>query len=267
VSNILKYGFIDTLTKEEVEKVSGLVDLFHEYWVHRGFYCPETGFAVNVDTPIDFYTIGGVTYIDGLAGLDGYYNYSKAVNPTLKEYFGWLYDIVFDKLEKEIGPCELIDELAHPGFHIFGHQPGRHTYSHTIQYVTRPLATIHYDLQQNKHLKIWEQFKECDLENCLSFTLCIEIPTSGGGLNTWYEPSLKQYEPRNPYTLEVRNMDYEDLGSPTAVVQYQQGKMFYFIGKLLHQMAPAAQSLSSKERRITLQGHGVKCDGVWKIYF
>lgn len=243
-----------------------MVDLFHEYWVHRGFYCPETGFAVS-DIPIDFYTIGGVTYIDGLSNLEEYYKYSSLVNPVLKEYFGWLYEIVIDKLSKEIGPCELVDGLAHPGFHIFGHQPGYHTYSHTIEYVTRPLATIHYDLQQNKHLDFWKKFKEYDLEDCLSFTLCIEVPTSGGGLNTWNEPGLREYDPKNSYSMEVKCMDYGDMGAPTAVVPYTEGKMFYFVGKLLHQIAPSAQSLSSKDRRITLQGHGVKCDGVWRLYF
>ncbi len=263
----MQCGFIDTLSEEELTRTSDLVDLFREYWVNRGIYSPTEGFFPDSNIPIDFYTIGGVTYIDGFSDLDSYYTYSKAVNPTLKEYFGWLYDIVIDKLSEQIGPCELIDELAHPGFHIFGHQPGYHVYPHTIQFVTKPYATIHYDLQQNKHLKIWEKYEDVDLDNCLSFTLCIEVPGSGGGLNTWNEPSLREYDPKNSYTMEIKTMDYGDMGPPTAVVTYERGKMFYFIGKLLHQIAPAAQTLTPDERRITLQGHGVKCDGVWRIYF
>jgi len=42
--------------------------------------------------------------------------------------------------------------------------------------------------------------------------------------------------------------------------------MFYFIGSLVHQIAPAYNA-DFNDRRLSLQGHGVKCDGVWQLYF
>lgn len=263
----MKTGFIDVLSEEQVKLTSEYIDLFQDYWVPRGIYCKTNGFSEDPSNPIDFYTIGAVTYIDGLVDLNDYYRYSKSINPTLLEYFGWLYSIVLDKLQENIGPCEMLDFLGHPGFHIFGHKPGKEVTPQTIEYMKKPLATIHKDLQQDKHIKVWEYYKEFDLEDCLSFTLAIEVPKSGAGLNTWNEPSLEKYDRNDEFSKELKTLDYGEYGPPTAVVPYEPGKMFYFIGKLLHQIAPVVEDTDPNDRRITLQGHGVKCDGIWKIYF
>lgn len=261
-------GFIDTLSDNQRKMVSSYVDLFEDYWVPRGVYCSYTNsFIQDTKNPIDFYTIGAVTYIDGLVNLQDYYRYAKQVNPILIEYFGWLYSIVLDKLQDQIGPCDLINDLGHPGFHIFGHKPGKSIRPKTSEFLSKPLATIHYDLQQDKHKKIWQQFDSYDLDECLSFTLAIEVPKSGAGLNTWEEESVVKYDPDNTFTKKMKSLDYNDHEPPKAVVPYTEGKMFYFIGKLLHQIAPAVEDADPNDRRITLQGHGVKCDGIWRVYF
>lgn len=259
-------GFVDTLPSTHIQPALDRIDQLYECcWVRRGIYCGDGGFSANDQYPIDFYTLGSVTYIDGLANLPEYYRYARDMNPILKDFFGWLYDIVLNKLDEEIGPCELIDELAHPGFHIFGHPPGKGPSPYTYMVMQKPLATIHYDLQHEKHIEIWKQYKDHDLENPLTFTLALELPQNGAGLNTWEEPSVSKYDPNSDFTNGMRKLEYKDYGPPT-VVQYEVGKMFYFIGSLLHQIAPSYKPLAS-DRRITLQGHGIKCDGVWKIYF
>jgi hypothetical protein len=50
------------------------------------------------------------------------------------------------------------------------------------------------------------------------------------------------------------------------VVSYNLGESFFFKGVLLHQIAPFI-SLEENERRITMQGHGLLCDGIWRIFF
>ena len=132
----------------------------------------------------------------------------------------------------------------------------------------QPSATIHVDLQHEQHDFLWSHFKEVDLENTLSFTLPIQVPMNGGGLNTWEEESMKQYEIDNEYTKHMKELDYSkwgDYDEPT-VVPYTAGEMFYFIGSLVHQIAPAYNA-DFNDRRLSLQGHGVKCDGVWQLYF
>ncbi len=262
----MKVGFIDTLPMSHVKEAIDRVDQLYECcWVRRGIYCGKDGFAANDQYPIDFYTLGSVTYIDGLANLPEYYRYAKDINPILRDFFNWLYDIVLDKLSEEIGPCELINELAHPGFHIFGHPPGKEVSPYTHIFMQQPLATIHYDLQHEKHLDIWKTYGDYDFDNPLTFTLALELPTTGAGLNTWEEPLVEKYDPKSDFTNGMRTLSYQDYGPPT-VVQYEVGKMFYFIGSLLHQIAPAYNPVPT-DRRITLQGHGIKCNGIWKIYF
>ena len=106
-----------------------------------------------------------------------------------------------------------------------------------------------------------------DLENCLSFTLCIAAPKHGAGLSTWGEESLKCYEIDNEYTKYVKSKGgYAQHGPPDVVIPYTPGKMFYFIGPLQHQMSPG-MNISADDARITLQGHGVKVNGIWELYF
>ena len=50
------------------------------------------------------------------------------------------------------------------------------------------------------------------------------------------------------------------------VAPYTVGKLFYHTGHVLHQIIPGYK-LQEGDRRITLQGHGIKCDGKWIIYF
>ncbi|MBO99992.1 MAG: hypothetical protein CMG34_02060, partial [Candidatus Marinimicrobia bacterium] len=234
----------------------------------RGIYCGAGGFTASEENPVDFYTLGVATYIDGISDIQYYYDYIKDQNPVFKDYFGWLYDAVVYSLWDVIGECQLADFLAYPGFHIFGTKPNEPPKMATKMYMEQPSATIHVDLQHEQHDFLWSHFKEVDLENTLSFTLPIQVPMNGGGLNTWEEESMKQYEIDNEYTKHMKELDYSkwgDYDEPT-VVPYTAGEMFYFIGSLVHQIAPAYNA-DFNDRRLSLQGHGVKCDGVWQLYF
>ena len=264
----MRSGYLKVLDKDAIDNTIERVDLLKEWWIPRGVYCGEGGFTANEENPVDFYTLGVATYIDGITDIQYYYDYIKSQNPVFKDYFSWLYDLVIYNLWGEIGECQVADFLAYPGFHIFGTKPNEPPKMATKMYMEQPSATIHVDLQHEQHEFLWNHFKEVDLENTLSFTLPIQVPTNGGGLNTWEEESMKQYEIDNKYTKHMKELDYSkwgDYDEPT-VVPYNAGEMFWFIGKLVHQIAPAYNA-DFNDRRISLQGHGVKCDGVWQLYF
>ena len=111
---------------------------------------------------------------------------------------------------------------------------------------------------ENEYLNI---FNEVDLENTLSFTIPINLPTHGGGLYTWedeVDPKLFNYT--------TNDTKLSELESPSVSNLYNKGEMVYFIGHLLHQMMPG-RDLQPTDRRITVQGHGIKCDGVWRLYW
>ena len=264
----MRSGYLKVLDKDAIDNTIERVDLLKEWWIPRGVYCGEGGFTASEENPVDFYTLGVATYIDGITDIQYYYDYIKSQNPVFKDYFSWLYDLVIYNLWGEIGECQVADFLAYPGFHIFGTKPNEPPKMATKMYMEQPSATIHVDLQHEQHEFLWNHFKEVDLENTLSFTLPIQVPTNGGGLNTWEEESMKQYEIDNKYTKHMKELDYSkwgDYGEPT-VVPYKAGEMFWFIGSLVHQIAPAYNA-DFNDRRISLQGHGVKCDGVWQLYF
>ena len=264
----MRSGYLKVLDKDAIDNTIERVDLLKEWWIPRGVYCGEGGFTASEENPVDFYTLGVATYIDGITDIQYYYDYIKSQNPVFKDYFSWLYDLVIYNLWGEIGECQVADFLAYPGFHIFGTKPNEPPKMATKMYMEQPSATIHVDLQHEQHEFLWNHFKEVDLENTLSFTLPIQVPTNGGGLNTWEEESMKQYEIDNKYTKHMKELDYSkwgDYDEPT-VVPYNAGEMFWFIGKLVHQIAPAYNA-DFNDRRISLQGHGVKCDGVWQLYF
>ena len=265
----MKSGFLDVLNQEQIDIVLKDIDALSDWWIPRGIYSSDCGFNENQENPVDFYTLGAATYIDGITSIEEYYRYTKEQNPVFAQYFGGLYRELMVAFDKVIGKCALWDYLAYPGFHVFSAKPNEPPKMATKMYMEQPSATIHLDLQHEKHEFLFDNsFKEIDYENVLSFTLPLVVPKNGGGLNTWEEESMKQYEIDNEYTKHMKELDYSqwgDYGEPT-VVPYTAGKMFWFTGKLVHQIAPGF-NLDFNDKRISLQGHGVKCDGNWILYF
>ena len=265
----MQSGFLDVLNQSQVDRLLKDINTLQDWWIPRGVWTSDTGFAPNTDSPVDFYTLGVATYIDGISSMDQYYHYIKEQNPYFIECFGWLYRKVMFEFDKVIGQCSLWNSVAHPGFHVFSARPNRMPKFGSKMYAEKPSATIHVDLQHEKHELLFNNsFKDVDYENTLSFTLPLSVPKTGGGLNTWKDESMKQYEIDNEYTRHMKEIDYSqwgDYGEPT-VVPYTAGRMFWFTGRLVHQIAPGF-NLSFGDKRISLQGHGVKCDGTWILYF
>jgi hypothetical protein len=263
-------GLIDVLNQEGIDNTLQRVNLLSEWWIPRGIYAGSSkGFSPSQDNPVDFYTIGAASYID-----DGMiYNMLCEDNvDMMDEWFEWLYECVVYSFYKEGLHCKITESLARPGFHVFAVPPGEKPKNKTKDYLEDLSATIHFDEQQWAHKGYWAELQgaedmKVDLENCLSFTLCIAAPKNGCGLSTWGEESLKCYENDSEYTKYVKSKSgYDRYGPPDVVVPYSPGKMFYFIGPLQHQMSPGL-NIGVDDARITLQGHGVKVDDVWELYF
>ena len=125
----------------------------------------------------------------------------------------------------------------------------------------KPLGSVHVDVQWEEHHDHWQTFKEVDLKNTMSFTIPIKLPSGGGGLYTWADEV-------NPHSFNYTTNDNKlaELESPAITNLYTEGEMIYFMGHLLHQMMPGV-NVQPDDRRITVQGHGQKCDGTWRIYW
>ena len=275
-------GYINVLSEDQSQETIKLVDKLEKVWIRRAPF------------PMDFFTVGACTYMEACESIEKYHKHRKIMNPVLRKHFTWLYDILLEKLSTQFGPCEIVNELGHPGFHIFGHKPNQVSDPKCAKRFEKPLASLHVDIQYKEHISYWNTYNEVDLEDQLSFTLPIELPTHGGGLWLWDWLKLDQEQIDNFNFQGDENKDeyikkhMEDMDpreskefwgngsvpleySPIydtkpMVVPYTVGKLFYHVGHILHQIIPGYK-LQPGDRRITLQGHGIKCDGIWKIYF
>jgi hypothetical protein len=252
-----RHGTLPVLDAADISRTIAAVDALSPAWRRRDM------------PPIDFFTLGAASYLDATADLDAYHQSAAALNPTLQEHFSWLYDRVIDRLSKVFGACALHNPLAYPGFHVFGHRPGAANNGFTRRAMEGLTASVHADRQFEPHGAVWSTFSDVDLTNTMTFTLPLELPTNGAGVCFWGDDSFAAYDNDSAYTQHIKNnFDYRALRNLEAphVVPYSAGTLFYFMGLARHQIAPTL-SLQPHDRRITLQGHGVRCDGVWRLYF
>ena len=253
---------VKTFTEEDCNKIEKTVTALEKLWHNRS--C-ERRFSFETETVISkapFWTLGAVSYLDSTQDPERYATYKNYLNPVLIKKFNWIYEIICERLQSDLKEPVIIDGfLAHPGFHIFATKTGSVLRPEYVELFQEPLGSVHVDVQYEEHYDYWHTFKKVDLENPLSFTIPINLPTHGGGLYTWediVDPLLFNYT--------TNNTKLSELESPSVSNLYNKGEMVYFIGHLLHQMMPGTQ-IQPTDKRITVQGHGVKCDGVWRLYW
>ncbi len=178
-------------------------------------------------------TLGTASYLEGTQGFHYYLSEYEKTNPLLEENYKELYDIVLNYFKKR-APNSLVKyRFALPGFHIFK----------CNKLFSLPVASIHKDLQY-QHLR-FNSNEDIDLDKTLSFTLCLELPPTGGGLFK-YEHDKK------------------------IKVNYKPGYIVCHNGKTTHMIAPSSTPIDDKTYyRITLQGHAVyeKNKNTWWLYW
>ncbi len=198
---------------------------------------------------LPFYSLGAASYMD--AGKKGEFFYkmkAKRFNPLLKDHFSFLYERLAQVLEKETGkPVVYEENYGYPGFHIF-------LFSEVFEF---NIASVHFDLQFQE--LTW-RYKEIDRLHPLSITLPIVLPEKGGGMFCWdiHHEDVKDLLHKD---LEKRSQEEEPV-----LIEYTPGQAVVHEGLLLHQIAPA-EGMQEGDERITLQGHGLFCDGAWHLYW
>lgn len=240
------FDAIPILSPDDCERVRRTVHALRQSWIMRG----------NPKYP--FYTVGAASYIDAVWQQPDrrpprYSELLAQSNPMLREHFQWLYARVMYELSIYLQVVvRTADELALPGFHIW----------EGMGVPTSPLS-IHFDLQ---YLSIpWPDVARSDRTRPLSFTLPIALPRGGGGLNSWdlsYEAHAAEYG----RTGRITPVDEIARQRKPTFHPYTLGVLTLHSGHTLHQIAAVDQAYPDDER-ITLQGHGLYCDGAWTIYW
>lgn len=232
-----KYSFkqVKLLDEQACQKIVEKIHRLKKIWTPR------------MGSEIPFYTLGAASYLDG-HDYENYLKLAQQINPLLLAHFRDLYISLAKTLEKETSEVVKFDEkLALPGFHIFQYHPVFKTHT----------AAAHFDLQ---YKEVPWTYKKIDYDNPISFTLSLSLPKSGGGLNYWnldYE-AFKD-KPRH----EVEKIQEQ---SEQKFIPYQEGSMIVQKGLFLHQIARSSD-LQPNDERITLQGHGLICDGALRLYW
>lgn len=239
------------ISLEEVNQAVQLLDKLSSYWIKRA---PE---------PLASFTLGAATYLDSNHSRPEYVKIKNQHNPILLKNFDWLYAKVIGCLIGDYGPMVLEPELACPGFHIFGAPPGHIVSEAGCRLMEKPIASIHVDAPYRAHMQTWRKFKKVDYLNPLSITLCLGLPASGGGLNTWQNIESKVFF----LDQEMIDCTFKKLESKEYNhTPYQIGHVYVSNGHQIHQIAPA-KIMQPTDRRITLQAHALQCDGIWRLFF
>jgi hypothetical protein len=209
------------------------VNRLWDRWTMRGGY--------------DFCTLGAASYLDAAESRDTYLAAAARTNPILSDVFGDIYSGLRVFLQDVLGdPVSYDERLALPGFHIFQFDGS--------EVADEMLAErAHFDLQFLLAVPQWTP------EATLSFTLPLGLPSGGGSLAVW----PVRHEEILGYDQPVRDIAAQ---SRCEIIDYEIGRMVLHDGFLLHAIGAPAHS-TPYGQRITLQGHGVRRQGRWTIYW
>ena len=160
-------------------------------------------------------------------------------NRLLLNTFPELYIILLNALKDMLNTKNVYykNDALLPGFHIF-------VENSFFQY---PIASFHIDGQQD--LNKWN--KKCDLKNSISFTLSIDLPKDSPGLYL--------------FDATKKHSRIQAIFKNRTFIPYEIGKIVLHRGNNWHIMAPS--KINKNEYRMTLQGHGIKCNDSWYIYW
>jgi hypothetical protein len=195
----------------------------------------------NKDLWIDrggFYTLGTSTYLDD---PEVYPAIAQAINLNTKMVLNGLWHHITEALPKHWVPNKAVHlpDTGYMGAHIFTPESNG-TQGHP--HIDEPFTRIK-----------WGQH----FSNPFSFTLALEMPKVGGGLDFW----------PNATDEEIEAFIQDDALPEHDHVRYAEGFLYVHDGLTPHRIANCGD-MEEGEPRITLQGHGVTLeDGTTAIYF
>ena len=214
----MKIQQIPVLSSEQCQDVARRVCRLRSHWINRG--C--------------FYTLGAATYQDDPLAYPAIAN---AFNVVIQRSFPDLLQAVVRALP--VDRPAFLPGTALPSFHVIDSRANGEAGS---IHIDEPYERIDWG---------------CEVTDPFSFTMAVELPSCGGGMNIW--PNVTDEE------LGAYEVDHA-VPQP-EYVPYELGILYVHSGLTPHQMANPGD-IGGRERRITLQGHGVTLEsGVVALYF
>ena len=291
---LLDFNRIPILEPEDTERVfKQLLDM-RGIWYQRNNWHPAFEIAgpdSGIEKYMHYYTVGAALYMDARdAGWRYYDKMRKMYNRVLQKKLGWLYDIFLEKIQEEVGEAEYTEGLGLPGFHIYEFEDAPNSRKHH--------RCLHYDAQWWYGKQFFkENFKEIDYRNQLSYTFSIKLPHNDAAIALWnlpreyhrkandikymiYRDIIGRYENleyvkeikknttlEEPWKFKLFDDDCGDLEQYIPIViPHIEGHSFWYSGMVMHQMI-LGDNFRKGDYRITFQGHALKCDGKWRLWW
>lgn len=256
-------GYIDIFSKEECIDIVNRIDSLRKEWINLGSYDIKDGI---IGYP-PLWTLGAASYRDGVKSLKIYHKLKTKENETLIDNFSDVYDRLLDKIVPVIGDSKLENSLALPGFHIFAE---KNTVKEKVSVkITDDLFRhIHKDGLNDLHYDhLSKIYSNVDINKIISITVSVQLPLMGSGICIWDE-SVSKLHSNDSFAKEIidEKIYSEYPGGEPHIVPYELGSAFCFSGGFDHQIAPNCTGYPG-DRRITLQAHGIVCDGAWRLFF
>ena len=291
---LLDFDRIKIIEPHETESVFITLESMRKLWLQRTNWHPALeigGEDSGIEGYVHYYTLGSTLYMDARdRGWKTYKNLSEMYNRVLIKKLGWLYERFIFELSEYLGECKYEDDLALPGFHIyeFGTAPDKRKHH----------RCLHYDGQWwygRNYFK--EKYTNIDFRNQLSYTFTIKVPHNGAAIALWDLPDNKRKKAEmiqsmfphdvidryqtldyvkeikdnktieDPWKFKLFDEDCGDLEQyMPVVIPHLEGHSFYYYGMIMHQMI-LGDDFNKGDYRITFQGHGLKCDGIWRLFW
>jgi hypothetical protein len=292
---LLNLGVVKILTDDETKKVEqGVYDCVH-LWKRRENWHPVNDvpqYNEDIESYMHYSTLGATLYMDASDVGWSYYEKHKGItNRVLDKKFDWVYEKLIEALTPHVGECSLESDLARPGFHIYQFDDAPDPRKHH--------RCLHMDGQFFYALKFLKEKygKVIDIKEPLSFTFTITRPSRGSAIGFWGLPEhLKRrsedIQKEYPHDIIERyqNVEYVkeiqkqraierpwkyDLFYPNCgdleqyiptIIPHTPGNSFFYSGMIIHQMI-LGDSFKKGDTRITLQGHGLRVNGKYKLFW
>ena len=292
---LLNLGVVKILTDDETKKVEqGVYDCVH-LWKRRENWHPVNDvpqYNEDIESYMHYSTLGATLYMDASDVGWSYYEKHKGItNKVLDKKFDWVYEKLIEALTPHVGECSLESDLARPGFHIYQFDDAPDPRKHH--------RCLHMDGQFFYALKFLKEKygKVIDIKEPLSFTFTITRPSRGSAIGFWGLPEhLKRrsedIQKEYPHDIIERyqNVEYvEEIQKQRAIerpwkyelflpncgdleqyiptiIPHTPGNSFFYSGMIIHQMI-LGDSFKKGDTRITLQGHGLRVNGKYKLFW
>jgi hypothetical protein len=262
-----KHSFVEIMSENKCKEYVSIIDSLSDHWTKR------------IIGQFHFYTLGSASHLDlekNMVVDDSTFIKIKENNNLLRKNFLPIYSKLIEAISDKVGSGILISDNAPiPGFFIYG-EPKPNNIKKELSAIVGGRAEIHTDGQVNNLDYIWSQYKEV-ADECISYTLPLEMPENGAGFLLWDQPDMGCYsqgEVADTYKSYDYHQDDKNINFLTnsiknkipEFIEHIPGRMLLQEGEQFHAVAFSTKPFST-DRRITFQGLGIKCDGVWRLFF